>query len=58
MKVCQCGHGAILVLMELNLKGDAWPASVLCVKVPKTPNGSNAIDDRGFAPPLNFNLLT
>lgn len=38
MRVCQCGHGAILVLMELNLKGDAWPASVLCVKVPKTPN--------------------
>lgn len=59
MRFCQCGHGAILARMELNLKGDAWPASVFVRKSAQdSKQGSGAIDDRGFAPPLNFNLLT
>lgn len=59
MRFCQCGHFAILARMELNLKGDAWPASVSVRKSAQdSKQGSTAIDDRGFAPPLNFNLLT
>lgn len=57
MSFCQCGHGAMLARMELNLKGNAWPASVFVRKsAQNSKQGSGAIDDRGFAPPTNFNL--
>lgn len=59
MRFCPCGHGAILARIKLNLKGDAWPASVFVRKSAQdSKQGSTAIDDHGFAPPLNFNLLT
>lgn len=28
MRACQCSHDAKLALIELNIKGDGWPASV------------------------------
>lgn len=39
VRTYQYSHDAILALMELNIKGDRWPASVLSIKVLRLQRG-------------------